>query len=247
VIGLRKSKTATFDRVESTKSGLEENARLKIEVEAILEMLCKPEVPYKHILEPCENEHAMIRVSTTQYRQPYLLSPSRERLLTLTRYNIMRAFIANITSIGLDIKTIGTRIPSPFTLESATNDSWLSRIPIALRPTDLQRTRPHHPYMDLFPLASMREALIEADGTMDHHEFNADIMGTGITFEGRPGIIVWGEPWDPFSMELTEEFAQKWSQLFSRCPELLESTNYWRAKRDQPRLVLLEEETKASA
>jgi Domain of unknown function (DUF3425) len=69
-------------------------------------------------------------------------------------------------------------------------------------PTPLQRSTPHSPWIDTFPLAAMRDNLIEgaARSDFDAQELCAAIFGT--LFKGpedtknRRGLVVWGDPWD---------------------------------------------------
>jgi hypothetical protein len=53
----------------------------------------------------------------------------------------------------------------------------------------------------------------------------------------RSGLIVWGDPWNARSWEVTEEFATKWWWWMLRgCDELLYSTDCWRDLRGQEKL-----------
>jgi hypothetical protein len=47
----------------------------------------------------------------------------------------------------------------------------------------------------------------------------------------RKGLIVWGEPWDTDSWELTPGFVRKWPWLLRDCEDLITCSNRWRAKR----------------
>jgi Domain of unknown function (DUF3425) len=47
----------------------------------------------------------------------------------------------------------------------------------------------------------------------------------------RRGFIVWGEPWDTESWEITPGFIRKWPWVLKGCEDLIASTNRWRAKR----------------
>lgn len=49
----------------------------------------------------------------------------------------------------------------------------------------------------------------------------------------RRGFIVWGEPWDVDSWEVTPGFLKKWAWMLEGCEELIISSNRWRAKRDE--------------
>jgi hypothetical protein len=43
-------------------------------------------------------------------------------------------------------------------------------------------------------------------------------------------LLVWGEPYDPSNWEVTEGFIKKWGWVIQGCPDILQSTNKWRAK-----------------
>jgi hypothetical protein len=128
---------------------------------------------------------------------------------------------------------MGSKILSPFNRRCA-DTQWLNTLPPPLQPTALQRSLPHHPYIDIIPAANLRDVILQLGGAVDAHDFCADLCGNGLTQAGKNGVIVWGEPWDPRSWEVTEEFARKWHWLLSRVPEILVYTNIWRAKRDEP-------------
>lgn len=55
---------------------------------------------------------------------------------------------------------------------------------------------------------------------------------------GRTGLIVWADPWLQESWEVDEVFAWKYRRLLRGCDVLLRSTNHWRARRGEKRLVL---------
>ncbi|CZR67244.1 uncharacterized protein PAC_17143 [Phialocephala subalpina] len=60
---------------------------------------------------------------------------------------------------------------------------------------------------------------------------------------GRKGFVVWGEPWDVNSWEVTPGFLNKWGWTLEGCEELIHSSNRWRAKRDEEpldKVLLLE-------
>jgi hypothetical protein len=164
----------------------------------------------------------------------YTSSPTTDLLISLIRYNVLRASIANIKAIGLTMEVMGSPIPSPFTqVESL---QWLPKLPPSLHPTELQLGIPHHPYVDIIALRPLRDTIIRFGSAVNGHEFCADLMGNGL--DGKHGVIVWGEAWDPSAWEVTETFARKWSWLLAHVPETIEFTNRWRAKRDEPMLVL---------
>jgi hypothetical protein len=118
----------------------------------------------------------------------------------------------------------------------------LSSIPPYLSPTPLQRSTPHEPWIDILPCGAFRDNLIIAtkDPSFDEDSFCVDIVG-GL-FEGyneveMRGIVVWSDPWHPTGWEVTEGFLKKWGFLLRGCKEVMESTNRWRALRNEDSLV----------
>lgn len=117
-------------------------------------------------------------------------------------------------------------------------------IPTTLYPTTLQSTRLHRPYVDLFPHAGVRNNLIMAEGQYDEDELACDLLGEVIyedsfTKTERNGLIVWGEPWDPYGWEVMEGFVRKWGWLLKGCEDLIAASNRWRALRDEEPLFLV--------
>lgn len=162
-----------------------------------------------------------------------------DHLMSLIRYNIYRAVAVNSWAIGIDPRLMHSDILSPFTSNDTEITKFSRSLPPSLRPTAVQRSVPHHPYIDLFPFPSLRDRLIELGDTIDEDELCADFAGENLTSElgGHTGLISWGEPWDPHSWEVAEPLWEKWPTVLKGCSGLLQATNYWRQRRDEPRLV----------
>jgi hypothetical protein len=138
-------------------------------------------------------------------------------LLSLTQYNVLRAMFTNIVVLGLtmndikgDVESRFNRV-SPYLDTNSSNDLAMKQLPPALRPTMLQMSITHHPWIDPFPLPSFRDALLLANGLYNEVELCNDLIGQcGYRSAGQVGIIVWGEPWDLYGWETTKSFARKW-------------------------------------
>lgn len=177
------------------------------------------------------------RFAETAYKSYILGDPTSDHLLTLTRVNVFRACGHNLKSIGFNMDDMTDDAISPFSL-AASPEELLSiettQMPLSLRPTKIQRTVPHHPWLDFFPLPKMRDNLIQAGDDWDDEQLCHDIMGFWDSpTDGHAGLLVWGEPWDVKNWELTEAFLKKWQWVVRGCPELMNSTNAWRAKRGE--------------
>ncbi|PYH64974.1 DUF3425 domain-containing protein [Aspergillus vadensis CBS 113365] len=164
-------------------------------------------------------------------------SPQADMRLGITRLNILRALYANVDILGYDPKDMAAdrRYQSTIGREAL--------LPPALQPTEIQRTVPHHPWLDLIPIPRMRDNLILMENLMDDRQLCRDMCGyrsqvprsghrrqTGI---GETGVIVWKDPWDPAGWEITETFFQLWGWTVNDCWELFRSTNAWRMRRGE--------------
>lgn len=173
------------------------------------------------------------------YQGLMLGSPTTDNLLTLVQFNLLRSIINNIFVLGLSMELMSEEdILSPFnTLNLGRPETSL---PPSLRPTMIQRTIAHHPWIDPFPIPTMRDRLLSAAGLYDDAELCNDLLGVCGPRNGDPGLIIWSEPYDPYGYEVTEDFAKKWGWLLSGCQEILESTNYWRGRRGEEPLFVID-------
>ena len=169
--------------------------------------------------------------------------PSPSHLPMLIKFNVWRAFVSNTVTLGLSIEQQSDdNALSPFTANSPPIPHLL---PAALVPTALQRRIPHHPWVDILPFPRMRDNLIRAGDEWDD-ELCADMIGFFHAPSRREGVIVWGEPWDPRGWEATEDFVRYWGWAIEGCCEIVESTNYWRARRGERPLWVAGCESKRS-
>jgi hypothetical protein len=120
---------------------------------------------------------------------------------------------------------------------NSTSGSVISSCPASLRPTAIQRTIPHHPWIDLFPIPQMRDNMLLAGDSYDEYELCNDLVDFCDVPNEKTGLIVWGEPWDPSGWEMSESFLSRWRWVVKGCIGLLASTNYWRAQRGESELV----------
>ena len=102
--------------------------------------------------------------------------------------------------------------------------------PLSLRPTSFQQSTLHPDWIDILPSPRMRD---NATGTLHlytHGEPVADLPGglVGRQKEIDSRLLVWTNPWEPSSWELTEGFIRKWGFLVQGCTELVQSANRWR-------------------
>ncbi|KAL2214414.1 hypothetical protein CC79DRAFT_1265501 [Sarocladium strictum] len=163
-------------------------------------------------------------------------SPRSDTLFTLVQFNVFRALDCNARLLFLPRN-------HAFDDDSTSimaDPRYLIPDGIAppLRPTHLQRTVSHHPWIDLLPLPRMRDNLIRAGESYDEEALCNGLVGCGSDAGDRMGMLVWGQPWDPAGWEVTEEFLERWGWTVAGCRELFESTNHWRKKRGVAMLPL---------
>ncbi|GFF69938.1 hypothetical protein IFM62136_07709 [Aspergillus lentulus] len=181
-------------------------------------------------------------------------SPAADLRLGVTRLNVLRALHANLEVLGYRPSDIEDDAQSTFTVERPSRhpdrDIIEAKLPSALRPTVIQRTIPHHPWLDLIPFPCMRDTLILAQDFIDDEQLCQDMSGRGSPVVqqsnldagiGETGILVWKDPWDPSGWEVTQVFIQRWGWTLRNCPELLRSTNAWRRYRGERPLFTVSE------
>ncbi|PYI02323.1 hypothetical protein BO78DRAFT_432955 [Aspergillus sclerotiicarbonarius CBS 121057] len=162
-------------------------------------------------------------------------SPQADHLISLSRLNIWRAANDNIIAAGMTIEYLWA--DESISLFSVASANTAGAVPASLWPTTLQRTLPHHPWFDIFPFPTMRDNFLRAGDAFDEDDLCHDLMGFWDPRRTDATLLVWGIPWDPLSWEVTEAFARKWGWTLKGCPEILKSTNYWRARRGEKPLI----------
>ncbi|KAI0887273.1 uncharacterized protein GGS22DRAFT_156597 [Annulohypoxylon maeteangense] len=161
-----------------------------------------------------------------------------DHLITLVQYNFVRGVLTNMAILG---------IQNAFPPECSRH--WVgmplfpapSGIPESLQPTALQLSTPHEPWIDLIPDKQMRDNTILLIGVVTREDVEDDVTGLlfgKVKLLEMTGMLAWDTPWDTNGWELTEGFIKKWPLLVKGCWKLLESTNRWRAMRDEEPLVV---------
>lgn len=214
----RPTKRKAVVRVGGTEKGKEEN------IKSGPPSRCRDFVSFEHLQ----------RYTEVVFRRYMNSPPAADQLLTLSKVNVFRAFTTIMDMIGMP--------PSPDWMDDDAISVFTtqgpgikecSSLPLSLRPTSLQKTIVHHPWLDFFPVPKMRDNLLRARDDWDDEALCLDIMGFWDSSHGSRdcSLLVWGDPLDPGSWEVTEEFLRKWPWVVRGCPEILQSTNNWRRKR----------------
>ena len=180
-----------------------------------------------------EKRRALIEQLATFHSTHIMNSPLSSTHLTVIKVNVYRAFVSNMVSLGVTWEWMEDDSTSPFNVVGPGRNHE-DAFPQQMLPTALQRTTPHHTWIDLFPCPRMRDNLIRAGNEWDDDELCTDIMGF---WDANPaesdGLVIWGEPSDPGNWEIQPGFVGKWGWVVRGCDEIIRSTNRWSARRGE--------------
>ncbi|KAF2878526.1 hypothetical protein BDV95DRAFT_557696 [Massariosphaeria phaeospora] len=197
----------------------------------------------------------VVRVRSGFYAvdSPIVFPLSSDHLITLIAHNVYRALLTNM--VLLHLPTFANCRMASKSLYGIPALPLPTSIPPLLHPTRAQLTTKHPSWIDVFPIPSVRDALIRnlglffEDGLCEDTLPAYTIDNIGAMSADRPlirpsadeehtGMMVWGEPWEASSWEFTPWFLRKWGWLFQDCyAETLESTNRWRSMRAEDPLL----------
>lgn len=161
------------------------------------------------------------------------------RLLTIVQFNALRGFLFNMSILSL-LHHFPPGCPHSLNIPRF-NHVTPSKIPVDLRPTLIQQSKPHPFWMDTLPFPRIRDNMIFLAGTYDEDDLYSD-LGRDI-YEGfedteRRGFVSWKDPWSADGWEISDGFAKKWGFLLAGCSEEIALTNKWRRMRDEEDLVV---------
>lgn len=114
-----------------------------------------------------------------------------ERLLCVSQYNLILAMASNAAALAIAMEDLRHDILSPFNTGCSSSQREL---PASLQPTAAQRDVNHHPWIDLCPSPAFRDVLLHRSAEYDDEELCTAMFGG---LHQRPGVIVWGDAWDP--------------------------------------------------
>lgn len=167
--------------------------------------------------------------------------PTPQDLLLVTRLNTFDALARNALMLRIPLEYLETDDHSSlFNHQGPPPVSGQPSLPTDLHPTALQKAITHHSWLDLFPIPRMRDNILRVinSGAYDEDVLCDTLCCDLLKFDSdtNAAFVVWGESWDAAGWEFGAEFFAKWGVLLQGCPEVLETTNYWRQKRGARRL-----------
>ncbi|KAF2137079.1 uncharacterized protein K452DRAFT_362116 [Aplosporella prunicola CBS 121167] len=168
--------------------------------------------------------------------------PRTDLLLSLVQFNVLRALMQNNAALGFDLGWLACDAESVFCASATTTTTPPAQpaqpAPPHLRPTPLQLTTPHHPWIDLLPSPAMRNNILALGADYDDTALCAALVEFGADEpRERAGLVAWGaDPADPAGWEVGEEFARLWGWVVWGAWDVCCATNMWRERRGERKL-----------
>lgn len=181
------------------------------------------------------SQQSLARFSQYAYARYLEGSPRTDLLLTLIKFNVFRALMANDQSLGFTKQWLQCVAVSPFFRSDESTRAAARGCPPNLRPTRLQLTVDHHPWIDLLPDPSLRDNILLLGDDYDDELLCYDIVDNRHGNQAE-SLIVWGDPCRMESWEIGEDFYKKWASVLQGCHDLFRATNSWRVRRGEPKL-----------
>ncbi|KAH7136330.1 hypothetical protein EDB81DRAFT_725151 [Dactylonectria macrodidyma] len=201
-------------------------------------------LPEGHLLLPTPESRTEVQNFAQRAYEDYSHgAPRLDHLNILIRLNVLNAISRNAALVGFNVEGLCCpELISPFNKHCPglpCADPRSPPYPDWLRPTAVQVSVKHHPWIDLIPFPRMRDNILRAleAGLFDQKALGVDVLDVQDNGCNAASLIVWGDPWDPRGWEASVPFLQKWGGLLQGCPVLLESTNSWRQKRGERKIA----------
>ncbi|KAK6530359.1 hypothetical protein TWF694_003715 [Orbilia ellipsospora] len=164
-------------------------------------------------------------------------------LATVVHLNVLNAMYRNGLAVGVSWFDMANDDGiSPFNQYGPTDPTTSAKdsLPPSLLPTETQKRVVHHPWIDLIPFHEMRDCIINAldRELLDEEELCLTLSGHPEYMDGElTSFVVWGLPWDSKSWELSMGILRKWGWLLQNCHQVVETTNYWRERRGERKII----------
>lgn len=169
--------------------------------------------------------------------------PIPRDLPAVTRLNALDALLRNATILRIPVQFLeADDFDSPFNSFEPSPSAGGPALPKDLCPTALQRSVTHHSWLDLFPFPGLRNNVLRGiqAGVYDEdvlcEQLCCDLLNLGA--DTVASVVIWGDSWDARGWEFSASFFSRSGMLLQGCPEVLETTNYWRGTRGVRRIQL---------
>lgn len=182
-----------------------------------------------------ETQKSLARFEGYAYSRYLEGSPRTDLLLTLIKFNVFRALMANEKTLGFMNQWLQCDAISPFFRSQDGTQGVVHACPANLRPTNLQLTVEHHPWIDLLPDPKMRNNILLLGDDYDDGPLCHDVVDNRHGKQSE-SLIVWGDPCNLDSWEIGEDFYKKWPLVVQGCHRLFKATNNWRVRRGEWKL-----------
>jgi hypothetical protein len=158
--------------------------------------------------------------------------------LRVLELDLLRGCMAIAKCLDISASIWSLHETSPFT-DPANAHLTYDHLPLNLRPTNIQRTLPHHPVLDLLPWPTARNKMIHVfSQTPDLRPPGTRCSTALIDFvydieDSAEGVRIWGDdPCDWQNWEVGEKVFGKWWWAFDS--EIIKNSNEWRINRGAP-------------
>lgn len=205
--------------------------------------IVRPDQPPILLVVRCTDLHHQIRDFLQRVFTNWGLNlPTPHDLPLVTRLNTFDALARNALMLRIPPEYLETdEHPSLFNHQGPhPYVAGQPSLPTDLRPTSLQKITTHYSWLDLFPIPKMRDNILRGikSGVYDEDVLCDVLCCDLLKFDNdtNAAFVVWSESWDAAGWEFGAEFLAKWGVLLQGCPEVLETTNFWRQKRGARRL-----------
>lgn len=182
-----------------------------------------------------KTQRSLARFEDYAYSRYLEGSPRTDLLLTLIKFNVFRALMANDKTLGFVNQWLQCEAISPLCRSHDGTQAAVQTCPANLRPTNLQLTVEHHPWIDLLPDPRMRNNILLLGDDYDDGPLCHDVVDNRHGKQSE-SLIVWGDPCNPDSWEIGEDFYKKWPSVVQGCHRLFKATNNWRVRRGERKL-----------
>lgn len=167
------------------------------------------------------------------------IDPLKALQMSKSQYEIV-AYAANAPDIShlIENKIRKSLRNGPTALQTRSENEWTwENVSENMKPTDIQLSVEHHPYIDVaFPWKSMRDKIILLSEILFEPQNLCIAAMYGDQATGEQAFKIWGDdPSNEMTWEISESFIHQWWFLIDK--SILRQTNWWRRQRGEKPIV----------